>query len=289
MTTDTRFFTNEAGFTLLDRFKATLKDAKYFDVLVGYFRLSGFYQLYDSFEKIEKIRLLVGLNVDKETYNTIQYNKENGIIDFESDKNSKLQYENNVINEIESVTENNEQVQFGINKFIELLNKKQLEIRAFPSRDIHAKVYINRYNENISHIQYGSVITGSSNFSESGLVAQREFNVELKDRPDVDFALSQFEKLWKEGVDVSADFVDFIINKTWLNDKITPYELYLKCVYEYLEEDINLEDKFEPYLPKDFMELRYQTQAATNAKKILETYNGVFLSDVVGLRKSSLK
>ncbi|MDR1895482.1 MAG: phospholipase D-like domain-containing protein [Prevotellaceae bacterium] len=286
MTTDTRFFTNEAGLTLLDRFKATLKDSKYFDILVGYFRLSGFYQLYDSFETIEKSRILVGLSIDKETYNAIQHNRENAIIDFESDKNTKLQYEKNVISEIESVSENNEQVQFGINKFIELLNSKRLEIRVFPSRDIHAKVYINRYNENINHVQYGSVITGSSNFSESGLIAQREFNVELKDRPDVDFALKQFEDLWKEGVDVSADFVDFIIDKTWLNDKITPYELYLKCVYEYLEEDINLEDGFEPFLPKGFMELRYQTQAATNAKKILETYNGVFLSDVVGLGKT---
>jgi len=209
------------------------------------------------------------------------------LIDFESDKNAKLQYEKNVIGEIESVTENNAQVQFGIMKFIELLKSGKLEIKAYPSQNIHAKVYINRYNDSINEVQYGSVITGSSNFSESGLVAQREFNVELKDRPDVDFALAQFETLWKEAVDVSNDFIDTIIHKTWLNDTITPYELYLKCVYEYLEEDINLEDNFEPYLPKGFMELRYQTQAATNAKKIVDTYNGVFLSDVVGLGKHS--
>lgn len=51
MTTDTRFFTNKTGLTLIDRFKTTLKDSKYFDITVGYFRLNGFYQLYDSFEK----------------------------------------------------------------------------------------------------------------------------------------------------------------------------------------------------------------------------------------------
>jgi superfamily II DNA or RNA helicase len=286
MTTDTKFFTNDAGFTLLERFKATLKDSRFFDILVGYFRISGFHQLYDSFEKIEKTRILVGLNVDKVTYDMIQYNREQSLLDFESDKNTKLQYEKNVIKEIESVTENNAQVQFGIEKFIELLKFGKLEIKAYPSQNIHAKVYINRYNDHINHIQYGAVITGSSNFSESGLVARREFNVELKDRPDVDFALSQFEALWKDAVDVSKDFIDAIIHKTWLNDTITPYELYLKCVYEYLEEDINLEDHFEPFFPKSFMELRYQAQAATNAKKILETYNGVFLSDVVGLGKT---
>src|SRR5690606_36963910 len=142
------------------------------------------------------------------------------------------------------------------------------------------------YNEDISDVQYGSVITGSSNFSESGLIAQREFNVELKDKPDIDFALNQFEKLWAESVDVSKDFIDTIVTKTWLNDNITPYELFLKCIYEYLEEDINLEETFDPFLPKGFMELRYQIQASTNALKILETYNGVFLSDVVGLGKT---
>lgn len=45
MQTDLTFFTNEPGSTLLDRFRKTLKDVKFFDVLVGYFRTSGFYNL----------------------------------------------------------------------------------------------------------------------------------------------------------------------------------------------------------------------------------------------------
>ena len=53
-TTDTKFFTNDAGLTLLGRFKPTLKDSQFFDILIGYFRISGFLQLYESFEKIEK-------------------------------------------------------------------------------------------------------------------------------------------------------------------------------------------------------------------------------------------
>jgi superfamily II DNA or RNA helicase len=271
---------------LLNRFKATLRDVQYFDILVGYFRLSGFYQLYDSFCTIEKTRILIGINTDQDTYNILQYHREHGIIDFESDKDTILQTTNKWIYEIESVQEHHAKIKFGIEKFIELIHSNKLEIKAYPSHNIHAKVYINRYKDTVSHIQYGSVITGSSNFSESGLVAQREFNVELKDRQDVDFALQQFEALWNEAVNVSQDFIDVVTTKTWLNNTITPYELYLKCVYEYLEEEINLEDNYEPFFPKGFMELRYQTQAATNARKILETYNGVFLSDVVGLGKT---
>jgi len=48
--TDLTFFTNEPDANLLDRFIQTLKDVKYFDILVGYFRSSGFFRLYKSFE-----------------------------------------------------------------------------------------------------------------------------------------------------------------------------------------------------------------------------------------------
>ena len=72
MHNDLTFFTNEPGASLLDRFKKTLKHVQYFDVLVGYFRTSGFFHLYESFENIEKIRILVGLNVDKKTYEIIE-------------------------------------------------------------------------------------------------------------------------------------------------------------------------------------------------------------------------
>lgn len=297
--TDLTFFTNEEGNSLLNRFKSTLKDTQYFDILVGYFRASGFYQLYDALEPVEKIRVLVGLSVDEDSYNMIQYYKENSMIDFESHQRTKKQYQENLKDEIENTVESDNKLEVGIHKFIEFLktdcrapeidkacngNGKKLEIRAYPSKNIHAKVYIGKFKP--EDRDYGFVITGSSNFSESGLVANREFNVELRNKRDVLFAEDQFNELWQESVDVSDDFVDTIRIKTWLNDQITPYELYLKLIYEYLEEDINLANEFEPFLPEGFMNLKYQSQAAIQAKKILETYNGVFLADVVGLGKT---
>lgn len=296
---DLTFFTNEEGQSLLSRFKATLKDTQLFDVLVGYFRTSGFYQLYESLEPVEKIRILVGLNVDRETYDIMQYHEQLGMLDFESHQRTKRQFQQNLKTEIETSNENDNHLEIGIKKFIEFLktelenqeqdkstggNGKKLEIRAYPSKNIHAKVYIGRFYPDDR--DYGFVITGSSNFSESGFIANREFNVELRKKMDVKFAENQFNTLWKESVDISDDFIDTITKKTWLNDEITPYELYLKLIYEYLEEDINLADEFDPFLPDGFMKLKYQSQAAIQAKKILETYNGVFLADVVGLGKT---
>jgi len=297
--TDLTFFTNEEGHSLLNRFKSTLRDTQLFDVLVGYFRLSGFHRLYDSLEPLEKIRILVGLNVDKDSYDIISHQQEMAVLDLESHKRTKKVYQKNLLEEIEDTEEPENKLQEGIEKFIEFLNAecsdpeidkayhgngKKLEIRAYPSKNIHAKVYIGKFKP--EDRDYGFVITGSSNFSESGLIANREFNVELRTKRDVLFAEDQFNKLWAESVDISEDFIDTIENKTWLSENITPYELYLKLIYEYLEEDINLEDEFDPFLPDGFMKLKYQSQAAIQAKKILDRYNGVFLADVVGLGKT---
>ena len=297
--TDTTFFTNEPGSTLLDRFIRTLKDTQYFDVLVGYFRSSGFYQMHEAIGHVDKSRILVGLGIDEESYRTISEYQNQTVMDFDSHANAKREYQKNLIKEIEKSREDDKRLEIGIKKFIEFLqtdcpdkdtdikqrgNGKKLEIKAYPSKNIHAKVYISRYH--VVDKEYGSVITGSSNFSLSGLVANREFNVQLKDRRDVDYALDQFESLWKDAVDISKEFVDAVKNKTWLNDSILPYELYLKLIYEYMQEDINLEEKFESFLPEGFLKLDYQEQAVRQAIKKLEEYNGVFLADVVGLGKT---
>ena len=279
--TDLTFFTNEPESTLLDRFITILKDVKYFDILVGYFRSSGFFRLYKSFENIEKIRILVGLILDKKTFQIIETaNNE----DFESHAKVKEYFGNVLVSEIEN-SEDSKEVEEGILKFIEFIQSGKIEIKAHPSRNIHAKVYINRYREDDR--DFGNVITGSSNFSESGLVANREFNVQLKNSADVKYALEKFEELWKEAVDISDYYVDVIKTKTYLDDSITPYQLYLKFLYEYFKEDLSVnEELFYKNFPKDFMQLKYQEQAVINAKRILEEFGGVFLADVVGLGKT---
>jgi ABC-type phosphate transport system substrate-binding protein len=62
--------------------------------------------------------------------------------------------------------------------------------------------------------------------------------VELRDDADVDFALKKFEQLWSEAIDVNEDYINSVQNKTWLNDKLLPYFLYLKTIYEYFKEEI---------------------------------------------------
>ena len=111
--------------------------------------------------------------------------------------------------------------------------------------------------------------------------------MELKDSGDYQFAKNQFDKLWEDSVDVSKDYVETIENKTWFSDKVTPYQLYLKFLYEYFKSELNQADELVlPYVPSNFLNLEYQSQAVLNAKKILLEFGGVFISDVVGLGKT---
>jgi len=283
MSTDLTFFTNEPDATLLDRFKSTLTDVQFFDVLVGYFRTSGFHLLHDSLADIEKIRILVGLNIDRQTFEIIEQHREQMRLDFQSSKRTKELVSDDVAAEMEH-SPDTYQTELGVRQFIEFLNAGKLEIKAHPSQRLHAKVYISRFPE--GDRDFGRVITGSSNFSHSGLQGNYEFNVELKNSADVKFALAKFKALWDEAIDISEAYIDTINRRTWLNDQITPYELYLKFLYEYFKEDINIDQTTDIYLPAGFLDLAYQRQAMASAKKVLDAYNGVFLADVVGLGKT---
>lgn len=279
---DLTFFTNEDGQKLEDRFKRTLKDVQYFDILVGYFRTSGFYRLYQDFENIDKIRILVGLNADKKAVDIIQSTKQIPL-GFESHTNTKEKFSASIIQELYE-SDDNYEIEFGITKFIEFIKSGKLEIKAYPSYNIHAKVYISRFKADDR--DFGRVITGSSNFSESGLNSQYEFNVELKNTSDVQYALNKFEDLWKDAVDLSDVYIDTIQKDTWLNDEITPYELYLKFLYEYFKENLSRKETLDIQLPKDFMKLEYQHEAVRTLSEIVESYNGAFIADVVGLGKT---
>ena len=233
-TTDTKFFTNDGTNDLYKRFTDTLVSARYFDALVGYFRISGFNLIANSLQNVEKIRILVGINTDYDTFKLLTEQYQQDFIATQTE--AKNNFKHSLVEELEN-SEDTKDVVNSHKIFQSLLEQNKLEIRVHPSGKIHAKVYISRYD---TPLLFGSVITGSSNFSENGLNSQYEFNVELKDKCDVDYALEKFEKLWKEGIEVSKEYIETINHKTWLNDNISPYEIYLKLLYEYFYEDINL-------------------------------------------------
>lgn len=285
MNTDLSFITNEQNQSLKDRFEVLIKDTSFFDCLVGYFYASGFHALYKSLEKTEKIRILIGISTNRQTYDLLDKASKPGqqVIEF-SHAETKEEVEKLIEQELAD-SEDNRKVEEGVNKFIEWVRDRKLEIRAYPSQNIHAKLYIMTFYQGDRDV--GRVITGSSNFTRAGLIDNLEFNVELKNRSDYEFSRQKFDELWKDAVDVSERYVQTIQEKTWLSQNITPYQLYLKFIYEYFKDELSQTDEvFVKYLPPEFKKLEYQEQAVLNAKKILLEYGGVFISDVVGLGKT---
>lgn len=287
MNTDMKFFTNEPERDLYTRFAAILKsNTQFFDVLVGYFRSSGFFKMYEALETVDKIRILVGLNADRFTVKIIDKATHETRVAAISTADGKEIIASEVEREFETASSSAE-VEKGVRIFLDWLKSGKLEMRMFTEAPIHAKVYIMRKDQSKVPDTFGSVITGSSNFSEAGLINNLEFNVELKDYPDVKFALDKFEELWAKSTDIRDTYIDAVEQNTWMRSDITPYQIYLKTLYEFFKEEINSDkENFETLLPDGYMRLQYQMDAVTQARQKLDAYNGVFISDVVGLGKT---
>lgn len=278
----TKFFTNENQNTLLNKIEGIFqhRDIYFFDALAGYFRASGYFRIRPFIEKSAKIRILVGINVDK----LIAEAQKQGVL-FEVDvQKSQEDFVKDIKENIQKATYNKE-IEDGMLQLIQDLQSGKVKIKVHPKQNIHAKIYIFREKEKHAH-GYGTVITGSSNLTEAGLERNFEFNVELREDADIDFATQTFEKLWEESIAITDDFVDKIKKETYLNDAFTPYEVYIKFLIEYFGKSVEFDPNSVSDLPKGFKRLSYQVDAVNDGYNKLMRHGGFFLSDVVGLGKT---
>ncbi|MDY0279896.1 MAG: helicase-related protein [Salinivirgaceae bacterium] len=284
----TKFFTNQDNNSLLKKFEgvfANVESIRHFDALVGYFRTSGYFKVRAFLDKIPRVRVLVGINVDK----LIKKYHDKGQLYLENQEETKDDLLKEIIKDIQDANYD-EVTEKGILQFIEDLVRGKIELRAHPKKTIHAKVYIFRP---ASFNEYApcEVITGSSNLTDAGLGANPEsnyeFNVSLREYDDVKFATEEFERLWAESVPILQAEADRIKKQTYLKDDFTPFELYIKMLIEYFGKRVD----YDPYnidllLPPKYIRLKYQSDAANQGYAIMMKHNGFVLADVVGLGKT---
>ena len=256
------------------------KKVHFFDALVGYFRASGYFRIRKFIQQTPKIRFLVGINVDKLTYQANQQ----GLLFNPNAEQSQEEFFKEIKKDIQEARYDKE-VEDGMYQFIEDIMTHRIEMRIHPKQNIHAKIYIFREEEYHPH-GYGSVITGSSNLTEAGLEKNFEFNVELRYDDDILFATETFEKLWEESVEIDLSHVDKIKRESYLNTEFTPYQLYLKFLLEYFGKSIDFDPNSISDLPKGYKKLSYQVDAVNDGYAKMMKHNGFFLSDVVGLGKT---
>lgn len=150
----TKFFTNrDQDSSLLEKFEGIFKyqgDIRFFDALVGYFRASGYFKVRPFLEKLPKIRILVGINVDK----LIRDYHERGQYYLENPDVAKDKFLQEIIENIQEA-DYKQDIETGIIQFIKDIINGKIEIRTHPKKKIHAKVYIFRpayFNNDIKYI-----------------------------------------------------------------------------------------------------------------------------------------
>lgn len=285
-----QFITNQTRL-LSDVINNILPSTQNLYVLVGYFYFSGFEEIYNNLEN-KNLRILIGLDVEKDIYNKIrEFEIIDGINQSRGEVKSRF---NNSLIQIFNDTDffDNEKKQHAFRVFIEKIKDGSLEIRKTLNPN-HAKLYL--FENKKEHSQNGefpgTLITGSSNLSYSGLKGQHEINVVFRGE-HFNEGLQLFNNLWKDAVLIvdKNNFNDFnqnVIEKIWIDKLPSPYLLFVRVLLEYFT--IAKRDSIQ--LPFDitqekFSNLKYQVDAVIKAISIIEQHNGVIVADVVGLGKS---
>lgn len=285
----TKFITNAGAGDLKTRLVDLIGKSRELKFLVGFFYFSGIRELYEGLKSNPEARLkiLVGLNVDRNNFGLIEFADEDDCSDAEKTYKFIESIRKSINTEIFDTQEFHEQVRF----FIDLIKSDKLQIRK-TYRPNHAKLYIFKLEES----QVGRknlFITGSSNLTRAGLATQNEFNVEIGDYGFTD-AEKYFDDLWEDGVKITEnpqskkELID-VVEKDTLIKTITPFEAFCLVLKTYLDsyEEKDIGDSLVDLLRKNgYTPYQYQLDAVKQALAIIEKHNGVVIADVVGLGKT---
>lgn len=277
---ESHFITNDGENSLSKIIKGIMPKTKNLNFLVGYFYFSGIKEIKEGIAD-KQIRILAGMEIDQKLRKKM------------SNTQIKETYHKNlVVKMCETEADYFEKEENTFKLYWEKIKNGTLEIRQ-TREPCHAKLYIFEYKEQISEEgrQPGTVITGSSNLTYSGLTGNSEINVRFHDKSEFEDACEIFEKLWENATiiankDYIKDFEEGVIKKTWIENFPSPYLMYLRALYEYF----NIEEK-NIRTAKDitggkYLNFKYQEDAVKLALSTIEKHNGVIISDVVGLGKS---
>lgn len=287
---NSHIFTNQNGNTLMKEFEGVLQhnpQIRNLDAVVGFLRASGYFSLRPFLDSINKVRVLIGIDVDKYIAEATRQGK----LFFGAEDDVKQDCLRQIRKDIES-SDYRKEIEDGIFQMIKDLLDRKLEVRAHPSKKIHAKIYV-LYPDDFNQYTQGMTITGSSNLSGNGLGItedhQYEFNVKMTQHEDVQFAKDEFKQLWEEAKDceIIADDLKTSIDRTYLKGDVSPYDLYIKMLMEYFSDRILETDNDDPLdMPEGYTKYDYQVDAVIEGYQKLVRYDGFFLADVVGLGKT---
>ncbi len=236
----THFITNQDKF-LSDVIKNVLPSSKNLYFLVGYFYFSGFQEIYQQVAE-KNLKILVGLEIEHDLTNKI---KEFEILQETNLSRGQVRhnYYNSLVqlfNETDFFDSEGKKEAFKL--FLAKIENGTLELRKTIHSN-HAKLYIfeNKEEFNQGGEYPGTVITGSSNLTRSGLKSGFEINVISRDSANYNEAYKIFQELWKDSITIVDrnnidDFFYNVIEKVWVDKLPKPYLLFVRVLDEYFRQ-----------------------------------------------------
>lgn len=240
-----------------------------FDIATGNFEIGALLALDGQWQKLEKLRILMGNEVTRRTRKALLAGTE--VLKQALDQS------------IEQEKEANDFL-LGAPAIVEGLGSGQIECRVYNKDKFHAKAYITHGK---LAVVGSSALVGSSNFSYPGLTENVELNVQLK--AEVEMLQEWYERHWNEAEDLTPEILKLIKRHTF---EYRPFDVYAKALQEYFRGHEMSAGEWELAKPEDGgsriypILAPYQREGYQAMMKIASKYKGAFLCDGVGLGKT---
>jgi len=272
-----------------------LSDSRQTHMAVGYFFISGLEAVADSLENIREWRLLIGDTSNRRTIEQLVEATQNleeacSALDGETYPpqleitRRQTAAQSSVEMSIARMDQANPNEAL-IDLLVRLLQEERLKVRVFTRGRLHAKAYIFDYLP--GRFEKGIGVVGSSNLTLAGLSTNTELNVVVHGNDNHQALLDWFDPLWDQGEDFNPNLMHALTH-SWAKESVTPYEVYLKSLYELVRHRLENEDLLDPFWQSEIMTVLtdFQKNAVSRAVQIINEFGGAFVSDVVGLGKS---
>lgn len=258
---------SEDGWTGLRYLEEWTDIASSFDIATGYFDIGALLSLNGKWQKLDKIRILMGVETTSKTRAIILKSaQDKGVA---------------VLNESLEDEKPGNPLLDGVTEIQEAIRSGRIEVRVYAKDKFHAKAYITHSSLNVIGSQ---ALVGSSNFTKPGLSQNVELNLRIENSNDVEDLQEWFERYWAESDDASALLVEAIDRHTRL---YSPFDIYAKALHELFRGTELPASDWDQTQSLIFPILdQYQKEAYGALLKIAEQHSGAFLCDGVGLGKT---
>ena len=237
-----------------------------FDIATGYFEVGALKRLDGEWQKLDKIRILMGSEVSNTTKETLLRGMHEASNSFSHEREK---YGNEFLEGIDAIVD---------------VRSGKIECRVYAEEKFHAKMYITyARNPRVPPI----ALVGSSNFTVPGISRNIELNVKIEDSGRVQQLQQWFDYFWnhENTQPISEEVLEVMEHESY---DYEPFLLYGKALEEYFRDKGTVGPKVWHESDSVMWPLldKYQRDGYEAMLRIADQWNGAFLCDGVGLGKT---